>query len=174
MSSPALRLVLAGLAAVALLVPATAVAAPGKAPVAEAAKKSKKKKPKKQKKAKLVTANVTGSVVSATEERLVVRVTQAAGPAKGLRGRSVTFTLGAVEVLDVADVNEDAEQDANDLAAGDRVKVQAKIRSGATGGTFAARKVWSLSNPAPADALDEELDESLDEGLDDSSDYDDD
>ena len=102
-------------AAMALLVPAGAIA---KRPD----KPAKAKTPK----VKVVTANVKGIVAANDGATLTVTVTKASGHAKACKTRSLTFDISKSR-FHTADNDADSDMDAADVLVGHAVKVQGKV-----------------------------------------------
>ena len=138
-------------AAVAMLVPAGAIA-----------KKPDDRPAKKPAKAKLVTANVTGTVVSNDGATLVVTVGKASGQAKACKGRDLSFDISKARVH-TADNDADGDMDAADVLVGHVVKVQGKVAvskgrkttcSVPDGQVLPAKQVHDRTTPKP-EATDE-------------------
>ena len=99
----------------------------GKADDADVAKPGKSKKPKKP---KVDTSEFKGLVTAVGDGTISVEVKAGNSRAKKFKGQTLTFDVKNAK-LKVADVNKDGKRDLADVAAGDRVNVQAKLpRSG--------------------------------------------
>jgi hypothetical protein len=136
-------------AAMALLIPAGAVA-----------KRPEDKPAKKPAKTKVVTANVTGAVVSNDGATLVVTVAKASGHAKACKGRDLSFDVSNAR-FHTADNDADGDMDAADVLAGHVVKVQGKVSvskgrkttcSVADGQVLPAKQVHDRTTPEPDDS----------------------
>ena len=103
-------------AAVALLVPAGAIA------------KRPENKPAKEKtpKVKVASANVKGVVTANDGVTLTVMVAKASGQVKACKGKELTFDLANAR-FHTADHDADGDMDAADVRVGDAVKVQGKV-----------------------------------------------
>jgi hypothetical protein len=88
------------------------------------------KAPGKPKKAKTDTYEFKGLVVAVGEGTVQVEVTAGNSRGRKLKGQTLTFDVTKAK-LKVADVNKDGKRDLADVAAGDRVNVQAKLPRGA-------------------------------------------
>ena len=86
-------------------------------------------KPKKPKKPKVSTYEFKGLVTAVTDAGVQVQVVGGNSRGKNFKGQTLTFDLSKAKVK-VADVNKDGKRDAADIAAGDRVNVQAKLPRG--------------------------------------------
>jgi hypothetical protein len=86
------------------------------------------------KKPKVSTYEFRGVVVAVGAGGVQVEVTGGNSRARKLVGRTLTFDVSRSK-LKVADVNGDAKRDLADVAAGDRVKVQAKLPRGGVDAT---------------------------------------
>ena len=136
-------------AAVAMLVPAGAIA-----------KKPADKPAKKPAKTKLVTANVTGAVVSNDGSTLVVTVAKASGQAKACKGKDLSFDISEARVH-TADNDADGDMDAADVLVGHVVKVQGKVAvskgrkttcSVPDGQVLPAKQVHDRTTPKPEES----------------------
>ena len=136
------------IAAVVMLVPAGAIA-----------KKPAEKPAKKPAKTHLVTANVTGAVVSNDGSTLVVTVDKASGQAKACKGKDLTFDISKARVH-TADNDADGDTDAADVLVGHVVKVQGKVSvskgkkttcSVPDGQVLPAKQVHNRTTPEPED-----------------------
>ena len=87
-------------------------------------------KPKKPKKPKVETYEFKGLVVAVGEGTVQVEVKAGNSRGKKFKGQTLTFDVTKAKVK-VADVNKDGKRDLADVAAGDRVNVQAKLPRGA-------------------------------------------
>ena len=96
----------------------------GKGKGAEDAAAAKPKKPK------VDTYEFKGLVVAVGEGTVQVEVKAGNSRGKKYKGQTLTFDLSKAKVK-VADVNNDGKRDLADVAAGDRVNVQAKLPRGA-------------------------------------------
>ncbi len=139
-------------AAMALLIPAGAIA---KKPE-DAGSKGKGH----AKKTKLVSANVTGTVVSNDGATLVVTVAKASGHAKACKGKDLSFDVANAK-FNTADNDADGDMDAADVLAGHVVKVQGKVSvskgrkttcSVADGQVLPAKQVHDRTTPEPDDS----------------------
>ena len=90
------------------------------------AKPGKSKKPKKP---KVSTYEFKGLVTAVSEAGVQVQVVGGNSRAKQFKGQTLTFDVSKAK-LKVADVNKDGKRDLADVAAGDRVNVQAKLPRG--------------------------------------------
>jgi hypothetical protein len=108
--------------------------------------KSEHKKPKKP---RTSTYEFRGIVVAAGEGTLQLDVKSGNSRGRKLAGQTLTFDVTKAK-LKVADVNGDGKRDLADVAAGDRVRVQAKLPRGAvdTMQALPARHVLD-KGPAP-------------------------
>ena len=86
----------------------------------------KGKKPKKPKKPKVQTYEFKGLVAAVADGSVQVQVLHGNSRGKKFKGQTLTFDLSKAKVK-VADVNNDGKRDLADVAAGDRVQVQAKV-----------------------------------------------
>lgn len=84
------------------------------------------KKGGKPKKPKVVTYQFKGLVAAVGDGTVQVTVNGGNSKAKKLKGQTLTFDVTKAKVK-VADVNNDGKRDLADVAAGDRVNVQAKV-----------------------------------------------
>ena len=84
------------------------------------------KKPKKPKKPKVQTYEFKGLVSAVVDGKVQVAVSGGNSRGKKFKGQTLTFDLSQAKVK-VADVNKDGKRDLADVAAGDRVNVQAKV-----------------------------------------------
>lgn len=133
-----LKHITAALAAAALLAPTAVSADSGKS------KGRSGDKPATHQKGQTKAKNTVfkGTVVSfdAAAGSVVVHVTKANSKrGRRFKGQDVTFTLATVKKLGVNDTNADGKADLNDVKAGDRVSVHARITREAEP-PFAARK----------------------------------
>ena len=87
------------------------------------------KRPKKPKKAKTRALNVKGTVAAVGEGTIDVLVSGGNRRARELKGQTVTVDVSAARIV-VRDANGDGVRDLADVAAGDRVVVQARIAKG--------------------------------------------
>jgi hypothetical protein len=173
----------AAVAALALLVPAGAVAkrpddkpANGKAPEARGpeargpeADAPKADRPKaKPPKVKVVTANVKGLVTANDGATLTVMVAKASGQAKACKGQALTFDVSKAR-FHTADNDADGDMDAADVLVGHAVKVQGKVAlskgrkttCGVTEGQVVpARQVHDKTTPEPDEGEEEETPEA--------------
>ena len=140
-------------AAMALIVPAGAIAKKGDKP-------SKSKAPA----VKLVTANVFGEVTANDGSTMTVTVGKASGQAKACKGKSLTFDVSGAKV-NTADNDADADMDAADVLVGHLVKVRGKVAvskgkkttcSVAAGTVLPAKQVHNRTTPEPEEAEDTE------------------
>jgi hypothetical protein len=104
-------------AAMALIVPAAAIAKRPDDPGS---------KGKGHGKTHLVTANVTGAVVSNDGTTMVVTVAKASGHAKACKGKDLSFDVSNAR-FHTADNDADGDMDAADVLVGHVVKVQGKV-----------------------------------------------
>jgi hypothetical protein len=110
------------------------------------------------KKTKLVTANVTGAVVSNDGETLVVTVAKASGHAKACKGKDLSFDISGARFW-TADNDADGDMDAADVLVGHVVKVRGKVAlskgrkltCGPEGLVTPAKAVHNRTTPKPAD-----------------------
>ena len=102
-------------AAMALVVPAGAIAKPGK---------DKPAKDPKPPKVKSVSVNLKGIVTANDGTTVTITVDKASGQAKGCKGKSLSFTTSKVHV---ADNDGDGDADLSDVLVGHAVKVQARV-----------------------------------------------
>lgn len=123
-------------AAAALLVPAGAIAAPGK-------DKSKPVKDPKPAKAKMHVFKGTLVSADAAAGSAVVHVLKGNKRARAFKDQDVTFTVTRVNV---ADTNGDGKRDLADVAVGNRVHVQAKLVKDAAQ-PFVAKKLIDQGAP---------------------------
>ena len=154
-------------AAIAMLVPAGAVAKrPDDRP------KDKPKKAKTQRE-KAVTANVKGTVVASDGSTLTVMVEKASGQAKACKGRELTFDVTGAKVK-TADNDADGDMDAADVLVEHVVKVRGKVTvskgrkttcSVGEEDVVPARAVHNRTTPKPEDEVEETEVEELEEEL---------
>ena len=142
-------------AVMALLIPAGAIAKKPEDPGSKGKGHAKK--------AKLVTANVTGAVVSNDGATLVVTVAKASGQAKACKGKDLSFDVSNAR-FHTADNDADGDMDAADVLVGHVVKVQGKVSlskgrkttcSVADGQVLPAKQVHNRTTPQPKDEADE-------------------
>ena len=107
-------------------------------------------KPKKPKKPKVETYEFKGLVVAVGEGTVQVDVKAGNSRGKKYKGQTLTFDVTKAKIK-VADVNNDGKRDLADVAAGDRVNVQAKLPRGPidTSQAVAARHLVD-KGPVPA------------------------
>ena len=134
--------------------------APDKGAKTDDAKGGKAKKPKKP---KVKTYEFKGVVSAVADGQVLVAVQGGNSRAKAFKGQTLTFDLSKAKVK-VADVNNDGKRDLADVAAGDRVNVQAKVAGTLEGDKPVAARHFVDKGPAPAPS---------DDGDDDGDDADD-
>ncbi len=146
------RVLVAAVTAAALVVPAAAVAQPGKGKGAEKPAKVVGKKTKK------VTFIFRGTFTA--PGTIQVLAGNAHARKGGFVGETITVDLASAKLV-VADTNADGALDVTDVKAGDRVLVQARIPKGTTfvapaegeaAETVPARKLVDKTNPPVEDA----------------------
>jgi hypothetical protein len=142
--------VAAVVAAMAVTIPAAAMAKPDNKPA----------KPDKPTKVKLVTVNLRGIVTANDGTTVTVTVDKVSGQAKVCKGKSLMFSASK---LHVADNDADGDQDLADVLVGHRVKVQGKAPKGAKGTcgvpegqALAAKQIHDLTTPETAEADEQE------------------
>ena len=115
-------------AAMALLIPAGAIAKRPDDKPAKGNKHGKAQKPGKAKtlEVKLATANVKGVVSAKDETTLTLTVDKASGHAKACKGLELTFDVSQAR-FHTADNDADGDMDAADVRVDDAVKVRAKV-----------------------------------------------
>lgn len=91
---------------------------------------------KKPKKPKTSTYEFRGLVVAVGDGTLQVAVSSGNSRGRKFKGQTLTFDVANAK-LKVADVNGDGKRDMADVAAGDRVQIQAKLPRGAVDTTQA-------------------------------------
>ena len=157
--------ILAVAAAMALLVPAGAIA---KRPDDKPAKGNKHGKIEKgkahQPKLKVATANVKGAVTANDGATMKVMVEKASGHAKACKGVELTFDISDAR-FHSADNNADTVVDGADFRVDDMVKVRAKIAATkgrkltceSAGETLSAKAVHNRTTPPVDDEAEEEV-----------------
>ena len=139
-------------AAMALLVPAGAIAKKPEDPGSKGKGHAKK--------TKLVTANVTGEVTANDGTTMTVMVGKASGQAKACKGKALSFDLSKAR-FHTADNDGDGDMDAADVLVGHVVKVQGKVAvskgrkttcSVPDGTVLPAKQVHNRTTPAPEEA----------------------
>ncbi len=159
-------------AAMALLVPAAAIAKRPEDKPAKGDKHGKFAKPEKAKtpKPKVATANLKGVVTANDGTTMTVTVDKASGHAKACKGLSLTFDVSEAR-FHTADNDADGDIDAADVLVGHGVKVRAKVAvtkgrkvtCDSEGDTVMAKAVHNRTTPQLDDEPEEELDETEDE-----------
>ena len=137
-------------AAMALLVPVGAIAKRPEDPGSKGKGHAKK--------TKLVTANVTGAVVSNDGATLVVTVAKASGHAKACKGKDLSFDISSAK-FHTADNDADGDMDAADVLVGHVVKVRGKVAvskgrkttCGPESSVTPAKAVHNRTTPKPAE-----------------------
>ena len=138
---------IATLGAVALLVPAAAVA---KGKPDDAGSKGKTKSAQKKAKGKGKGKPATFVFKGTWNADGTVAVTSGNSRGKKFKGQTLTFDWSKAKVSG-QDTNADGKVDASDVTAGDKVVVQAKLPRDASGtGPFAARKLVDQTEAAAA------------------------
>jgi hypothetical protein len=144
-----IRTILIAVLAMALMAP---VVAGAKDKPAKADKPAKTHKAKKAKNAEFKGTVVSVDVATGT---VVVKVEKASKWGRRFKGQDVAFTTAGVKKIKVADTNGDGKKDLNDVKAGDRAHVGAKITKDAVA-PLAARKFHAKApkarEPAPTAA----------------------
>ncbi len=155
-------------AAMALLIPAGAIAKRPEDKPAKGNKHGHLAKPEKAKtpKVKVATANVKGVVIAKDGTTMTVTVDKASGHAKACKGLSLTFDVSEAR-FHTADNEPDGDMDAADVLVGHAVKVRAKVAvtqgrkltCDSEGETLSAKAVHNRTMPQ-VDEAEEEVDET--------------
>jgi hypothetical protein len=103
----------------------------------------------KSKKPKVRTYEFKGLVVATGAGTAQVAVSGGNSRGRKLKGQTVTFDLANAKVK-VADVNKDGKRDLADVAAGDRVNVQAKVAGPVDPAAPIAARHFVDKGPVPA------------------------
>ena len=112
-------------------------------------------KGKKPKKPKVATYEFKGLVTVVGDGTVQVTVSGGNSRAKKLKGQTLTFDVTKAKVK-VADVNNDGKRDLADVAAGDRVNVQAKVAGPVDAAKPVAARHFVDKGPAPAPSDDDD------------------
>ena len=126
----------------------------GKAPDKGAKHEAKGGKGKKPKKPKVHTYVFKGVVSAVADGNVLVAVDGGNSRGKKFKGQTLTFDVSKAK-LKVADVNNDGKRDLADVAAGDRVNVQAKVAGTLEGDSAIAARHFVDKGPVPAPETDE-------------------
>ena len=148
--------IFAVVAAMALIVPAGAIA-----------KKGEKPSKSKAQTVKMVTANVFGEVTANDGSTITVLVSKASGQAKACKEKSLTFDVSGAKV-NTADNDADTDMDATDVLVGHLVKVRGKVAlskgkkttCSVEGVTTAAKAVHNRTTPKPEEVEETETEET--------------
>ena len=116
---------------------------------ADSAEQGKGKGKGKTKKPKVQTYEFKGLVVATGAGTAQVAVSGGNSRGRKLKGQTVTFDLSKAK-LKVADVNKDGKRDLADVAAGDRVNVQAKVAGPVDPAAPIAARHFVDKGPVPA------------------------
>jgi hypothetical protein len=143
--------IIAGVAALAVAVPAAALAKPDGGKSHGKGEQHAVEHGKGKNKPKTVTYVFKGTVASVDTGAGTVTVTVAKGNhwARKSKGQDVTFSLTGSKHLKVQDFDKNGTRDLADVQVGDKVIVQAKLPKSAAGDQpFAARQLIDLAKPA--------------------------
>ncbi|HEX8745337.1 MAG TPA: hypothetical protein VF712_19580 [Thermoleophilaceae bacterium] len=120
----------------------------GKAPQGDVAADHGKGKGK-SKKPKVQTYEFKGLVAGVADGNVQVAVSAGNSRGRKFKGQTLTFDLSKAK-LKVADVNKDGKRDLADVAAGDRVNVQAKLAGPVDATQPLAARHFVDKGPVPA------------------------